>query len=129
MNTDVPAPDDVTGEWWQATREHRLLVQVCGTCEHRQHPPRAVCSACGDTDHLSGAPVTGSATVDSWTLVHRALRPDVEVPYVVARVRLEEGPILLTQLHGDDRWQIGEPVTLGWFDLPDGRALPIFHRP
>ena len=128
VNTDVPAPDDVTAEWWEATRQHQLLVQVCDSCKHRQHPPRAVCTSCGSTEHLASLAVTGRGVVDSWTEVHRPPRPDVEAPYVVARVRLEEGPLLLSRLDGDAPWQIDEPVTVDWFDLPDGRALPVFRR-
>jgi uncharacterized OB-fold protein len=129
VNLDVPAPDDVTTEWWDATREHRLLVQACGACEHVQHPPRAVCTSCGSTEQLAGREVDGRGAVDSWTEVHRAPRPDVAVPYVVARVRLEQGPVLLSRLEGEGPWQIGEPLVVDWVDLPDGRALPVFRRP
>ncbi len=45
-------PDEMTQTWWDATREGRLLVQSCEACGHRQHPPRAVCTACGSTEHL-----------------------------------------------------------------------------
>ncbi len=124
--TSVPAPDDVTEAWWNATREHRLTVQRCTTCANLQHPPRAVCMGCSSMNNLEQTDVAGTGTVDSYTVVHRAPRPDVPVPYVVARVRLAEGPILLTQLEQSDHWAIGDPVTLAWADLEDGRALPIF---
>jgi uncharacterized OB-fold protein len=129
VNLDVPPPDDVTAAWWEATRAHRLTVQRCTSCEHAQHPPRAVCTTCGRGDQLAMAAATGRAQVDSWTEVHRPPRTGVEVPYVVARVRLSEGPILLTRLEGEAPWRLDEPVEVGWIDLPDGRALPTFHRP
>ncbi len=59
-------------------------------------------------------------------MVHRAPRADATPPYVVARVRLAEGPVLLTRLPDRD-WTIGDPVAVAWVDLPDGRALPVFH--
>jgi uncharacterized OB-fold protein len=129
VNPEIPAPDDVTSDWWDATRERRLTVQGCDDCGHLQHPPRALCTACGRLDTLSLRPTTGRGTVDSWTLVHRAPRPDVPTPYVVARVRLEEGPILLTQLLDDHAWTIGDTVVVDWYAVPDGRALPVFRRP
>ncbi len=129
MNVDVPPPDDVTTPWWDATREHRLVVQTCVDCGHHQHPPRAVCIACGNTDGLTFTLSASAGTVDSWTQLHRAPRPDVDVPYVIARVRLDEGPLLLTQLLGAAPWQIGEPVRAEWHDIPDGRSLPMFGRP
>ncbi|MBW9216124.1 OB-fold domain-containing protein [Mumia sp. zg.B53] len=127
---EVPPADEVTGPWWDATREHRLTVQECGECGHRQHPPRALCTGCSSTRSLRPVDTDGTAAVDSFTVVHRAPRPDVPVPYVVARVRLPEGPLLLTRLDGRDdpeAWTIGDTVTVAWTDLPDGRALPCFR--
>lgn len=124
----VPAPDRDTHGWWEETREHRLTVQRCGHCAGTQHPPRPVCIGCGRTDALELAEASGSGTVDSWTVVHRAPRPELEVPYVIARVRLDEGVIWLTRLEGrpHDEWRIGDRVAVGWVDLEDGRALPVF---
>ncbi|TAM93428.1 MAG: hypothetical protein EPN43_00730 [Jatrophihabitans sp.] len=114
--------------WWDATRERRLLVQTCGACGHRQHHPRLLCTNCGGTDALGWTPCAGTGTVDSFTVVHRSPEPERQVPYVVARVRLTEGPILLTNLVGievDDSI-LGAGVVLAWSPLPDGRNLPVF---
>jgi uncharacterized protein len=123
----VPPPDDVTSEWWDATRSHRYTLQRCNACGTAQHPPRAVCARCGSTGALVLADASGAGTVDAWTVVHRAPRAGVAVPYTIARIRLAEGPIVLTRLDGEE-WQIGDPVRVGWVDLDDGRALPVFHR-
>lgn len=128
---DVPV-DEVTAPWWEATRERRLTVQRCTGCGHRQHYPRALCTRCAGTA-LEQVAVSGHGTVDSVTVVHRAPRSDAgpRVPYAVARVRLAEGPILLTGLVGADpgSWRCDEPVTVAWRSLPDGRHLPVFTRP
>lgn len=123
----VPAPDDVTRGWWDATGEHRYTLQTCGSCGHVQHPPRALCTACGSMEQLSFGTASGVGVVDTWTVVHRAPRPDIETPYTIARIRLAEGPIVLTRLDGTD-WAIGHRVAVHWLDLEDGRALPLFHR-
>lgn len=123
----VPPPDEVTAPWWDATREHRLVLQSCGACSHVQHPPRAVCTACSSMDHLTFVDAAGTGTIDAHTTIHRPPRPDLAAPYTVARVRLDEGPILLTRLEGDDDgWTIGDLVRVAWVDLDDGRALPVF---
>ena len=131
MTLVEPAPpDEVTAPWWDATREHRLLLQSCPACGGRQHPPRSVCVACGTPDGLGWAAASGVGVVDSFTVVHRAPQPELDVPYVVARVRLAEGPLLLTRLEGRsvDAWAVGDAVRAVWEDLPDGRALPVFRR-
>lgn len=126
---DVPPPDEVTAGWWAATSAHRLVVQRCTSCAHHQHPPRALCTGCGALDHLEWVEAAGTGVVDTFTVVHRAPRPDVATPYVVARVRLAEGVLALTRLEGrePDAWRIDDPVRVAWTDLPDGRALPTFQ--
>lgn len=124
---DVPAADDLTAPWWDATRDHRLTVQRCGTCEAVQHPPRAVCLACSTLGGLTQVEASGTGEVDSFTVVHRAPRPDVATPYTIARVRLAEGPVLLTRIHPHQEVAIGDQVDVAWWDLPDGRALPVFR--
>lgn len=126
---EVPGADEVTGPWWEATGSHRLLVQRC-ECGHHQHPPRALCTACGDMDRLGWVDATGKAVVDVATTVYRSPLPGLDAPYVVARVVLEEGPILLTNIIDVDpsvEVPIGSVLELDWRDLPDGRALPVFR--
>ena len=126
---EVPPPDETTAGWWDATREHRLTVQTCTACSGVQHPPRAVCIRCGSTDALELRDAGGRGVVDAATVVHRAPVRDLEVPYVIARVRLDEGVVLITRLEGRevDAWAVDDRVTVDWVDLADGRALPVFR--
>ena len=119
--------DEVTRTWWDATRDRRLLLQDCG-CGHVQHPPRALCTACGSTERLGHRVAVGSGVVDACTVVLRAPDADHEPPYVVARVRLPEGPVLLSNVVTDDPHAVavGDRLSLTWRALDDGRALPIF---
>jgi uncharacterized OB-fold protein len=126
-SSPVPPADDVTAGWWDATREHRYVLQACAACAHVQHPPRALCTSCYSMEQLDFVPASGHGSVDTFTVVHRGPRPEIEVPYVVARVRLDEGPIVLTRLLGDESWTIGDRVSVHWADLDDGRALPVFR--
>jgi uncharacterized OB-fold protein len=77
-------------------------------------------------DALGLVPASGDGVVDSWTVVHRPPQPGVDVPYTVARIRLSEGPVMLTRLEGEGPLAIGDPVQVQWVDLDDGRALPVF---
>jgi uncharacterized OB-fold protein len=123
---DAPAPDEITAPWWDATRENRLILQMCQHCAHVKHPPRALCTGCG-SDEPDWTASEGRGVVDSFTVVHRAPRPGLAVPYVIARVRLAEGVLLLTRLQErePDDWRIDDPVRVAWAGLADGRALPV----
>jgi uncharacterized OB-fold protein len=120
----APPVDRDTAPWWQATRARTLLVQTCQVCGHRQHYPRAVCTACGSAE-LGWTTASGHARVVSHTTVHRAPSPAFPPPYVLALVRLDEGPQLLTAVDGDVRCD--DAVVLDWRPLPDGRHLPVFR--
>jgi uncharacterized OB-fold protein len=67
-----------------------MMLQHCVTCRTAQFHPRPICATCG-SDDLVEVEAIGSGTVDSFTIVHHT-----EEPYVLARVRLTEGPIVLT---------------------------------
>jgi len=110
--------------WWEATRARRLVLQTCQRCGHRQHYPRAVCTACGSGD-LGWTQASGAGTVVSHTTVHRSPSPRFAAPYVLALVRLAEGPQLLTTIDGQVRCDA--PVVLDWRPLTDGRHLPVFR--
>lgn len=124
----LPVPDEVTQEWWDATRESRLLLQKCNKCQHVQHYPRAMCVSCGEFD-LAWISSSGNGAVDSYTVVHRAPHPDLETPYVIARIRLDDGPTLLSRIVDADEADLScdARVSLAWQEIPDGYRLPVFR--
>ena len=123
----VAPADAVTAPWWDATRERRLLVQRCRSCGRHQHYPRDVCTSCGALDP-EFVEASGRGAVYSFTIVNRAPAPAFEPPYVVALVRLEEGPVLLSNVVGcpPDDVRCDMTVAVVWEDLDDGRRLPMF---
>lgn len=127
MTGNVPM-DEVSQPWWDATTRKRLVIQRCRDCRRWQHYPRALCTGCGGTD-LGFEEASGRGVVDTYTEVMREIRPGLAPPYLVARVRLAEGPVLLTHLIDTQGTTdlIGRDVTLAWSPLPDGRNLPVFR--
>ena len=123
----ISPPDSTTQAWWDATKKRTLLVQRCKTCSHMQHYPRALCTACASTD-LEDFQASGLGRVYSFTVVHRAPHPAFEPPYVVALVRLDEGPVLMSNITGCPPEDVRCDMLVGvtWEDLPDGRRLPLF---
>lgn len=124
----LPIPDEITTPWWDATRGGRLLLQSCQRCNHIQHYPRVMCTACAGTE-LDWIESSGKGVVDSFTVVHRAPSPAFEAPYVIARVRLTEGPTLLTRIVGAEEHELScdLPVFLDWEPLTDHYQLPVFR--
>ena len=50
----VPAPDDVSGFFWEAAAEQRLVLQRCRSCHKLQYPPEICCVHCQaeEFDHV-----------------------------------------------------------------------------
>ncbi len=89
----VPAPDDVSGFFWEAAAEHRLVLQRCRSCRKLQYPPEICCVHC-QSDEFDLAELTGTGVLYSYAVVERALHAGFvdKLPYVVAFVELDEQP-------------------------------------
>ncbi|MER3452270.1 MAG: nucleic acid-binding protein [Acidimicrobiia bacterium] len=126
----IPRADNVSGPFWQACAEGRLLIQRCPACSHRQFYPRALCTSCGATPEWEEA--SGRGTVHTFTVIRQNhARPFRDlIPYVVAMVELEEGPMMMGNVTGCpvDDVRIGMPVEVYMVEVEEGLAVP-FWRP
>jgi uncharacterized OB-fold protein len=116
--------------WWAALREHRLTIQQCDRCGHRQHYPRMSCAVCGSTD-CTFTDTAGLGTVASHTTVRRAPFPTLTslVPYSLALVDLDDGVRLLAGLRDcePEAVYIGMRVAVDFLDVTNDVTLPVFR--
>lgn len=126
-----PPSSALTQPFWDATRDHRLLLQWCVPCDAVVFYPRDVCPTCLGDD-LEWRAAAGTGTVYAISVQHRAGpgRDEAAGPYVVALVDLPEGARLMTNIVGSDPDDVavGQSVRVQWHGLPDGRNLPFFER-
>ncbi len=127
-----PLIDDLTRPFWEAAREHRLVMQRCQDCRHFHHPPRPVCTAC-QSAALAFEPVSGRGTIYSFSVMYQ---PNVagfgdELPYLNILVELEEQPqlLLVSNLPEAQREQvrIGGRVKVYFEDVDADLTLPKFR--
>ena len=92
-NKPLPEPTPVSQPFWDAAREHRLLIQRSKRTGKFIYYPRAV-SPFGDDDELEWTEVSGKGKVYAFTIARRPTGPQwaPECPYVIAIVELAEGP-------------------------------------
>jgi uncharacterized protein len=95
--TDKPVPRplnlEATRPFWEAAKQHQLLLPRCLRCSRYHFYPRELCPFCLSLD-LEWVAATGKASLYSYTIVHQAPHPSFEVPYVYALVQLTEGVLM-----------------------------------
>lgn len=133
-----PPTSELTDPFWDATRERTYLVQWCTTCDEPIFYPREVCPHCLTAETLAWRPSSGTGVVHAVSVQHRPANPAMadRVPYLVVLVDLDAGAgdrtiRVMSNVVGDDALtvRVGDPVTLTWEPLTDGRNLPQFERP
>lgn len=97
--------------FWRLVEQHRLSLQRCSDCGTFRYPPAGVCFRC-----LSSAyewlPLQGTGQLLSWVVFHRQYFSELPPPYVVAAVKVDEGPVMIANLVNaqSDRLRIDLPV-------------------
>jgi len=78
--------------FWQACTEGRFLLHQCATCG-RHYWPASRCIEHGN-EAMQWVEASGRGTLYTYTVMHRAYTRETrdQVPFVVAVVRLDEGP-------------------------------------
>lgn len=127
-------PSPVVQPWarpfWDAAREHRLVLQHCEDCDRPIHYPRVACPHCGSA-RVGWRPASGRGTVYSYTIVV-SNAPSAflaDMPYVVAVIELEEGVRMLSNIVDCDaeRLSCDMPVDVVFEKLDDEFTLPKFR--
>jgi len=122
-----PPVSPTTLAFWDATRDKRFLVQWCTDCQKAIFFPREVCPVCLGSS-LEWRESNGRGRVYSFTVEHKPQNPNLEGPYTVALIDLDEGVRMMSNVIDcdPDQVSVGMPVAIAWEALSDGRHLPMF---
>lgn len=123
----LPQPFPWSKPFWEAAREGRLVCRTCLDCGHVDHPPYLYCTACGG-DHQEWRQARGTATLVAYAVntysVPAAFMEDL--PYVLAIVRLPEGPQMISNIVDCDAAQLrnGMALEVVFHETAGGVVLP-----
>jgi uncharacterized OB-fold protein len=130
MPLPIPQITDDNGAFWTGGRDGQLLITRCTSCGFWVHPPSPRCPRCL-SDAVEPEAVSGRGTVYSFTINRQAWVPDLEVPFVLAIVELDEQPglRLMTNIVDGrpDDVEIGMPVEVAFVERGEA-FVPVFHR-
>jgi uncharacterized OB-fold protein len=125
----LPEVTDDTNAFWTGGTDGVLRIHRCRQCRTWFHPPTPVCPECLSTD-VGPEATSGRATVQGFSVNVQPWAPDMEVPYVVAVVAVDDAPsVQLTTRLVDvepDAVSVGMPVEVT-FLLVEDIALPLFR--
>ena len=126
----LPQPTPETQPYFDALKDHTLMIQRCNACSRAYFYPRPFCPDCFtfDTEWFQAS---GRGTLYSFVINYRPPPGFGAEPYVIAVVELEEGPRMMTNLVGVDpdpqRISCDAPVEIVYDDVSDDVTLPKFR--
>jgi uncharacterized OB-fold protein len=91
MSRKLPALTAESQRFWQGGAEHRLFIHRCQPCQRFFHPPAPVCPHCL-SEEVAATAVSGRGQVATFTINHQAWTPQLDLPYVIAIIELDEQP-------------------------------------
>jgi hypothetical protein len=115
----------LTIPFWDAAERHELLIQYCPDSGRYQFYPRPFDLETG-SDNVEWVQAKGTGTVYSLTEVHLKILDELDPPYQVAIVELDEGPRLLSNIVNGEA-KIGDRVQVTWREREDAPPLPVFE--
>ncbi len=125
----VPAANEETAPFWEGCARDELLLQQCSGCGDYRHPPAPICPRCLSED-AQWVRASGRGTIYTFAIVRQALAKGWEaiVPYVVAVIELEEGPLFVSNMVSiaPEDVAIGMPVEVTFEPIGDTK-LPLFR--
>lgn len=128
-NKQLPAVIAATRPFWDAARRHELVVYRCahcGACYLAAHE----CHVCARPE-MAWTRASGRGQVYTFCIYRQAFHPawKADIPYNVAYVKLDEGPVLMTNIVGcrNEDIYIGMPVEVTFEDITSEISLPKFE--
>ena len=115
--------------FWDAAKRHELVAYRCASCG-TFYTQVTDCVAC-KAPHMEWTKVDGKGRVFTFCVYHQLYHPawKEDLPYNVAWVKLQEGPLLMTNIIGckNEDIHIGMPVEVAFDDVTGEVTLPKFR--
>ena len=116
--------------WRRIPERYGLIGSSCETCKANYFPSRQVCPKCRRKGKLNGRSYSGRGKVHSFTQVN--VPPagfEIEAPYILAIVELDEGPRLTAQVVDCEEKdvRIGSPVKMVFRKIQESGSEGLIH--
>ena len=100
----------VARAWREQKTRYRIVGTQCMKCNTLSYPPRKVCPKCKNREYKNFQ-FKGEGTLQSFTHIYSAPSGyEKNVPITLGLVKLDEGPLMMTQIVDYDKLKIGDKI-------------------
>lgn len=123
----MPIPTKWSQPFWDAAKQHRLVLRKCSACGYIDHPPYLYCTNCHADEHewieASGKAFLGAYAINIFGVPFPFW---ADLPYVVALVLLPEGPRMISNIVDCEHDQLvnGMELEVVFDDVSDEITMP-----
>lgn len=126
----LPMLTKLNAPFWEGTKVGELRLQRCLDCGHAWYPPAAHCPNCISRNY-EWFVTSGRGKVWSWIVMHQRYFKefDDDLPYNVAFIELDEGPMMMSTLVNVDPAEIrcDMPVSVVFEEATEEMSVPKFQ--
>lgn len=109
-----------TKPFWEAAKNHQLVLPRCTKCSRYHFYPREECPHCFSKE-LEWVPASGKARLYSYTIIRQPINPSFadDVPYPFAMVQMDEGVRMISNIVGIgvDQLKVDMPLQVHFEDV------------
>ena len=131
LKRPVPRLTEENRFFWTSGADGRLRFMRCNDCDTFIHPPYPVCRHCL-SENVAPQAVPGTGEIYSFTVNYQKWNPELEVPFVIARVAIDGAPgvLLTSNIVGCpvQAIDIGDRVRVT-FEQQGDIYYPLFEKP
>lgn len=127
LKKPLPVPTKWSKPFWDAAKEHRLILRKCINCGNIDHPPYLYCTVCHSDDH-QWIEAQGKGTILAYTVNYFGVPFPFwkDLPYALGIIELVEGVRMISNIVDCDPEQLrnGMEVEVVFDDVTDEITLP-----
>jgi len=125
----LPVVDVWSRPFWEACKQNKLVIHRCNQSGEYFYPCSPI-SPVTRTHDWSWVEVSGRGKIFSFVVMHQLYFKSFtdDIPYLIAQIQLEEGPMLITNLVGMTREEVkmDMPVQVVFTEATDEITMPQF---
>ncbi len=127
LKKPLPMPTAWSQPFWDAAKEHRLVLRKCSRCGNIDHPPYLYCTACQADEH-EWIEAQGKGTLYAYAVNYFGVPFPfwADLPYALGMIDLAEGVRMISNIVECDPEQLenGMELEVVFDDVSEEITLP-----